>query len=195
MNFWLPFLRPLGRAGLNVMRKRWTSGGDAPSVFARGGDFGPISVSLTMGRSPLRVNRGNVFKKKTSPEELQLRRTNIIIDGEKRKVLKGMYISRRGTPTEFQVGPYTGRRLPSSTAINRRIRGPIVEGVGEAPPFIIRKHDTKITAGILGTMGAATAPVGDTIAGKPVKRAIGRIGQKPRRTPTRPHKPRKGRRR
>jgi len=78
----------------------------------------------------------------------------------------------------------------------RRIRGPVVERIVEdGMPLTVRKHDTKITAGILGTMGAATAPAVDTMLGLPVKRAIGRIGQKPRRTPTRPQKPRRGRRR
>ena len=92
--------------------------------------------------------------------------------------------------------PSRAKVQAKARAAERRIRGPVVERIVEdGMPLTVRKHDTKITAGILGTMGAATAPVGDTIAGKPVKRAIGRIGQKPRRTPTRPQKPRKGRRR
>jgi len=181
MNFWNPFIR---------IASRVASKGNRPT-----GSWGSMKhQEMKLGRMdshPLVYQRKihNAILKNigTGAQLNKLKRQEKAIaalkDGQRRNLLT------RAAPLRIKT-KYAVRDA------ERRIRGPVGERiVVDGMPLTVRKHDTKITAGILGTLGAANAPPVDTIAGKPVKRAIGRIDHKPRRTPTRPQKPRRGRRR
>ena len=207
MNFWNPFIR-MGSRIVKTKRSGSVSFGYKTNEPLGYRWYGDDPVSRKIGFRPTkempkrkpemmllddgvrhRIGPLGIIKSKVLLAE---RGKMDIAWGEKLKIqTTGMALGRR-----YVEVPSRAKVQAKARAAERKIRGPVVERIVEdGMPLTVRKHDTKITAGILGTMGAGTAPIADTMAGKPVKRAIGRIGQKPRRTPTRPQKPRRGRRR